>query len=446
MDVATLERGASISRGDSPILGRYRDSLSPAALALDTTNPFVLQQQQLQARQRRGDRDFSSSSSPASAVVFGRSQDPSPVDDIPEEDRSVYDPYSTSGGYPGPASSYHSSGSSNGTGGPPSPGLGAVGMRRRDTGSSNNSATTVQRQGLGVGIPQNRSNGHLHHHNSQNQMQVGGSQLSSSPRSPSSGYGSPPLSPGRQVHSSHSAPRLPSPPISAPSSSLPNPPLVPPPNPRVRRPTATGPAVTQFAFTPHGYNSMILIPSFDVLISPEEQAELARYHISVSMNCFVPGVSYTTIIRRGGSSDGEYVGEIETGNPEHKDKLGTVRVGQIRMWSSKVLKKGHGSHKALVFGWKNVMTWEFADRCTLLWNCSDSVKKCYRVTYTGNGRETAPLIASLIPPHVVGDENYIKTTTPAILEINPDTVSQSTFDHVVMSALIMERRRLLGIS
>jgi hypothetical protein len=49
---------------------------------------------------------------------------------------------------------------------------------------------------------------------------------------------------------------------------------------------------------------MILLPS------AESPVTRPAYHITVSMNCFVP-FSYITSIRRGGTEDEEYVGDFE---------------------------------------------------------------------------------------------------------------------------------------
>lgn len=60
-----------------------------------------------------------------------------------------------------------------------------------------------------------------------------------------------------------------------------------------------------YQFSPlAGTNSMILVP-------PATAADTRpKYHISVSMNCFIPS-SYITSIRRGGTENGEEVGDFE---------------------------------------------------------------------------------------------------------------------------------------
>ena len=58
------------------------------------------------------------------------------------------------------------------------------------------------------------------------------------------------------------------------------------------------------SFSQLSFNSLLLFPPVDA----EDSRPL--YHISVEMNCFKPG-SWITVIRRGGSDKGAYVGEFE---------------------------------------------------------------------------------------------------------------------------------------
>ncbi|KAF9453603.1 hypothetical protein P691DRAFT_658346 [Macrolepiota fuliginosa MF-IS2] len=60
----------------------------------------------------------------------------------------------------------------------------------------------------------------------------------------------------------------------------------------------------RYQFSNLGANSMILLPPAD---APDTRPV---YHITVSMNCFVPNC-YITTIRRGGTEQGEYVGDFE---------------------------------------------------------------------------------------------------------------------------------------
>jgi hypothetical protein len=60
----------------------------------------------------------------------------------------------------------------------------------------------------------------------------------------------------------------------------------------------------KYQFSYVGPNRMVLLPP---ATSPDTRPV---YHISVSMNCFVP-YSYITEIRRGGGPDGEIVGDFE---------------------------------------------------------------------------------------------------------------------------------------
>ena len=59
-----------------------------------------------------------------------------------------------------------------------------------------------------------------------------------------------------------------------------------------------------YTFSQLGYNSMLVIPP------SESQDNRPVYHITVEMNCLRP-TSYITVIRRGASDRGHYVGEFE---------------------------------------------------------------------------------------------------------------------------------------
>lgn len=61
---------------------------------------------------------------------------------------------------------------------------------------------------------------------------------------------------------------------------------------------------TTYSFSQFGYQSMLLLP-------PETSNDSRPlYHISVEINCFRPA-SHITVIRRGASESGAYVGEFE---------------------------------------------------------------------------------------------------------------------------------------
>lgn len=66
--------------------------------------------------------------------------------------------------------------------------------------------------------------------------------------------------------------------------------------------TSTSPVV--YTFSPLSFNSMIIAPP------PTAPDATPRYHISVSLNCFIPS-SFITTIRRGSTEYGEYVGDFE---------------------------------------------------------------------------------------------------------------------------------------
>jgi len=212
------------------------------------------------------------------------------------------------------------------------------------------------------------------------------------------------------------------------------------PAPTVRRQTAEP---TRYSFSQLSWNSMVVAP---VGATGPERVQEAMYNISVSLNCFLPGTAFTTTIRRGGTPEGDFVAEIELGHPDHanrKERGGTVRVGNTKVWLNKALKKGAGNHKTSAFSWKSPWSWEFPGNTQLLWNCSDQLKKCHRVNYTG-GRDITPLVATFNPPHT-DDKDVVVVSSPAILEV-AGVSDQETMDHIVLSVLLLERKRLLPSS
>ncbi|KAA1471962.1 hypothetical protein DENSPDRAFT_148670 [Dentipellis sp. KUC8613] len=89
----------------------------------------------------------------------------------------------------------------------------------------------------------------------------------------------------------------------ASSSSVSTPPT------RARIPAPTPPSSSEpvtYTFSPASFNSMLLLPA----ATAAESRPL--YHISVHQNCFNP-TSYATVLRRGASEQGQYVGEFECG-------------------------------------------------------------------------------------------------------------------------------------
>lgn len=62
-------------------------------------------------------------------------------------------------------------------------------------------------------------------------------------------------------------------------------------------------ALLIFSFYQTSTNCMVLLP-------PDALGVLPKYHISVETNCFRPA-SHITIIRRGETGRGPYVGEFE---------------------------------------------------------------------------------------------------------------------------------------
>lgn len=99
--------------------------------------------------------------------------------------------------------------------------------------------------------------------------------------------------PGHDSTSSVHRPRAPGTPADEPFGA-------PPGYSTSRTPTAT----LVYTFSPHSFNSMLLLPP------PDAADTRPQYHIAIHLNCFIPS-SFITIVRRGATENGQHVGEFE---------------------------------------------------------------------------------------------------------------------------------------
>lgn len=85
---------------------------------------------------------------------------------------------------------------------------------------------------------------------------------------------------------------------------------------------------TKYTLAPRTPNSMLVLPpsGSDAAVNSDLSVN-ALYRISVNSNCFMPS-SYITTIRRGGSEDGEFVGDFEIGDSLVK---WTITIGERQM-------------------------------------------------------------------------------------------------------------------
>lgn len=208
-----------------------------------------------------------------------------------------------------------------------------------------------------------------------------------------------------------------SPPSANEMSDAELPPLENPPGyVAARRPTHP----ITYTFTPLASHSMLLLPP-----SVEEDSRPAMF-ITTGVNCFIP-TSFITTVKRG-SEYGDSVAEFEMGVSTKPPSV-TIRGKGYPLNDLFTLTKRHATWKGGFWHWK------FA-RSYLAWDCAEEVMVCtspdLKITYA----TFAPAAAdALLQPGV-----------PVVLKqltVLPE--GQIHFDDIVVSALILERKRLTPI-
>ncbi|KAI0090099.1 hypothetical protein BDY19DRAFT_992336 [Irpex rosettiformis] len=183
----------------------------------------------------------------------------------------------------------------------------------------------------------------------------------------------------------------------------------------------TTPVIYLFLPVEHAFNAMIV---------QSQDATIPLYHIFVRMNCFIPS-SYITTVSRGDTEFGEEVGHFEMGISIRKP---TVVFGGLEKIIDSVLVRG-GSRGARTWQWK------FSSDSSkhLSWTIDSPVKYCYLGT---KPLKDATMLATFTPPSLAPRADG-RPSPPASLKVYPD--GHRLFDHIVISALILERRRLTPV-
>ncbi|KAI0918337.1 hypothetical protein AcV5_002348 [Taiwanofungus camphoratus] len=204
--------------------------------------------------------------------------------------------------------------------------------------------------------------------------------------------------------------------------------------------TGSSPAIVDngqvYLFPPRHFGPVIYIFSqetFHSMVLCARGESTPDYYISVAMNCFIPS-SYITTIQRGGSRDGELVGSFEMGISTRKN---TVTVDGREKLMDLVLC--HAGSKSNVRSLGRVWQWRWHndDSLHLSWHSDSPVRYCYLSSQTGTPNAT--LLASYTPvplsPRADG-----QPSPPASLKLFPE--GRRLFDDILISALIIERKRL----
>ncbi|TFK75650.1 hypothetical protein BDN72DRAFT_448732 [Pluteus cervinus] len=181
-----------------------------------------------------------------------------------------------------------------------------------------------------------------------------------------------------------------------------------------------GPVTYQFSNLPGG----------GTLLLPPESAPNTRpvYHIRTTQNTFAP-LSHRTVVHRGSSEQGEFIGEFEFGMSAndayillHKKALPLPQV----LYKS---QKPQGSVSYTVYGkW----TWRWPRTpVPLFWNCID------RSEGWTCELEDKTRLAEYVPPHLSPSRGMTLPT----LEVMP--TGQKYFDDILFGAIILEQKNSL---
>ncbi|KAA1471960.1 hypothetical protein DENSPDRAFT_929959 [Dentipellis sp. KUC8613] len=200
-------------------------------------------------------------------------------------------------------------------------------------------------------------------------------------------------------------------------------------NPPSPAPAASTPKSATYLFSPSSFNTMLLLPS----ASNETADTRPLYHISVHLNCLMPS-SFITIIRKGARDSGEYVGEFEMGISK---ETSTVTLGRRRSPISSVLTTSWSGYRD-----QKLVRWKMG-HTEFMWKIA--TKPSYNATcYLRRiGSEPSPEYAHLVSAKLSGK---VDTVEERLTSIRIRRAGWAFVDHIVVSALILERMRLTPTS
>ncbi|KAJ7902740.1 hypothetical protein B0H14DRAFT_2667475 [Mycena olivaceomarginata] len=190
---------------------------------------------------------------------------------------------------------------------------------------------------------------------------------------------------------------------------------MPPRYSRVRRPK--NPLTYTFIPPPSGGdpNSMLMVP-------PENAGDKAQYRVAVTLNLnpFIP-ISYRTCVHRLEGDHESFIGDFEL-SLNHRRAI--ITIGDITTRLSNVLFTINSSPRHWTWRW---------DEIGLRWDCRTTLEDgspmciCYTL-------QSPIQLASFVPPPLDAPPPFPE----AVLTIFPD--GHECFDHILLSALIMQRK------
>ncbi|KAI0821830.1 hypothetical protein BC628DRAFT_779195 [Trametes gibbosa] len=190
-----------------------------------------------------------------------------------------------------------------------------------------------------------------------------------------------------------------------------------PPTASQIKPLPPPPRSLSLSFHQHDFNSMVVYADSAV-----------QYHISICMNCFIPS-SFITIVRRL-HEKGEFVSSFEMGISTQR---ATVNMHGTEKLMDAVLSRTGRKSDDRVWQWK----WDDKPGCVLGWHRDTPVRYCYDLDAAG--RPVGPVLAAFVVGALTPDAQD-RAPQPASLKVSPDGLH--VVDHIMTSALVVERKRL----
>ncbi|KAI0659915.1 hypothetical protein C8Q70DRAFT_102798 [Cubamyces menziesii] len=204
--------------------------------------------------------------------------------------------------------------------------------------------------------------------------------------------------------------------VSKISLSLP-PPLPPPPGYVDNKPLPPRPTAVLLSFRQQGFNTMVAY-----------HKNAAEYHVAVYMNCFMPS-SFVTVIRRA-HEDGEVVSSFEMGISTQR---ATVNMHGTEKFVDAVLSRTGKKTDDRIWQWK----WDEDPNHMIGWHREAPVRYCYILDSAG--RPSGPMIAAFV---VCSSTSNVRQASPQPASITIYPAGQHIMDHILTSALLVERKRL----
>ncbi|TFK85235.1 hypothetical protein K466DRAFT_552414 [Polyporus arcularius HHB13444] len=188
------------------------------------------------------------------------------------------------------------------------------------------------------------------------------------------------------------------------------------------------PTAVVIAFRQLGFNVMIASSIPGAGEGMQRMRVGAQYHILVHMNCFCPS-SFVTVVRRG-AADGELVGSFEMGISTQR---ATVNMYGVEKHVDTVLSREGKKAADRIWQWN----WGDVPQHSICWHRESPVRYCY---FMGtDGRPNGPMAAAFTcSSSIVGPDGM--SPQPASLKVYPHGLR--ALDHIVVSALLVERKRL----